>query len=102
LTRAVIGDLTTAGTGQPPGRLIATGWEIGDLYGALRIDGRTAHRWLETAPPDNTSTQPWHAGATVYDRNGQPADARRLRLAAANKVTKHSPCPSKIARTLYL
>jgi len=46
--------------------------------------------------------QPWHTLAAVYDRNGQPAGARRLRLTAANRVTKNSSWPTKLVRTTYL
>jgi hypothetical protein len=57
---------------------------------------------LKTAPPGEPSVQPWHALAAVYDRNGQPADARRLRLAAAVRVTRNAPWPTKLVRTIYL
>lgn len=102
LTQARIGDLMTPEDAQPPGTLAATGWEIDDLHGRLRTDWCTARRWLKTAPPGEDSVQPWHAVAAVYERNGQPADGRLLRLAAAIRVTGKAPWPTKILRIIYL
>jgi hypothetical protein len=102
LRRAIIGDLVTPEAGSAPGLLVATGWEIRDLHGRLRNDWRAAHRWLKTAPHSQQSVQPWHALAAVYERNGQPTDGRRLRLAAANRVTSNAPWPAKVGRTIYL
>jgi uncharacterized protein YjbI with pentapeptide repeats len=97
LYRAAITDLDT--DANPPSPLVATGWEVTDIHGPLRSDWAAARRWLETTP--EKSAQPWHALAAVYERNGEPAGARRLRFAAANKVTSQSPLPTKILRTLY-
>jgi hypothetical protein len=99
LYRAVIGDLVTGE--DPPTPLVATGLEVADIHGPLRTDCGAARRWLNTNPEKVTSVQPWHALAAVYERNGDPAGARRLRFAAANKVTRQSPWPSKILRLCY-
>jgi hypothetical protein len=45
--------------------------------------------------------QPWYALADVYERNGNPAAARRLRCSAANRITRQSPLPTKIIRRVY-
>jgi len=59
--------------------------------GGLRTDRKAAARWLASAP--QFVPQPWHELAQVYDRNrnGQPADARFLRLSAAHKTTRQAP-----------
>ena len=110
LYRAVIDDLVTEG--QPP-PAVATGWVIGDIHGPLRHDWRATRRWLNTEPPSTErpnprrrekapiSVQPWHALADVYERNGDPAAARRLRFSAANRVTAQSRLPTKIVRGIY-
>jgi hypothetical protein len=98
LYRAAITDLET--DANPPSPLVATGWEVTDIHGPLRSNSAAARRWLKTTT--ETSVQPWHALANVYERNGEPADARRLRLAAANKVTRQSPSLwTKILRSGY-
>jgi hypothetical protein len=105
LTRAVIGDLVTPETGQPPGMLNAPGWQIADIYGGMRKDWHIADRWVKNKCPkdkDPIAAQSWHAVADVYDRNGQPSGARRLRLSAAMNVTKTAPWYRKLLRTLYL
>jgi hypothetical protein len=45
--------------------------------------------------------QPWHELASVYDRNGQPADARWLRREAARGVTRTSRSGPKLVRWIY-
>ncbi|QDP09782.1 hypothetical protein FNU77_08670 [Prescottella equi] len=102
LTRTVVTDLVTSDDSVPGGRLVATGWQVTDIHGRIRTDRAAAARWLNTRPSGYGFTvQPWHALAAVYDRNGQPADARRMRVIAANKVTKHAPWYSKPLRWLY-
>ena len=98
LSRAVIDDLRTE---QQPPPVVATGWEVSDLHGPLRSDWRAARRWLNAAPPAPTSVQPWLALADVYERNGNPAAARRMRFAASRKVTHQSPWPTRIVRGIY-
>ncbi|QUR69045.1 pentapeptide repeat-containing protein [Mycobacterium spongiae] len=110
LDRADIEDLVTASNQPPP--VVATGWKLGDIHGPLRHDCRSAKNWLNTAPPSKdqahrrgpkafTPVQPWYELANVYDRNGDPAAARHLRYAAANKTTKQSPWPAKLVRWIY-
>ncbi|MDX1874059.1 hypothetical protein SBI67_18220 [Mycolicibacterium sp. 120266] len=101
---------------NPPAPLNATGWSVGDLHGPLREDWRRARTWLETnevlerrtrptprgeRTSARVSVQPWHALADVYDRNGDPAGARHLRLAAARQVTRQSPSPTRTLRWIY-
>jgi hypothetical protein len=53
--------------------------------------------------PDNARefvAQPWHELANVYDRNGQPADARWMRWKAARGVTRTSPRWSRLIMRL--
>ncbi|WP_067704449.1 hypothetical protein, partial [Nocardia jejuensis] len=103
LLRATITDLRTPSDISPPGRLIATGWQITDVHGLIRTDRRAATRWLKATPPGHGFTaQPWHVLAAVYDRNGQPADARRVRFTAANQTTAHAPRYTKPLRWIYL
>jgi uncharacterized protein YjbI with pentapeptide repeats len=97
LYRAAITDLET--DAGPPAPLVATGWEVTDIHGPLRSDWAAARRWLETTT--ETSAQPWHALAAVYERNGEPAGARSLRFAAANKVTRQSPLRTRLLRSVY-
>jgi hypothetical protein len=97
LYRAQITDLST--DANPPAPLLATGWEVSDIHGPLRSNWVAARGWLETAA--DGSAQPWHALAGVYERNGEPAGARRLRFAAATKVTRQSPVPTRILRRIY-
>ena len=123
LVRTQVGDLVV--DKYPPGPLSATGWTVGDLRGcpgSLRDNWRLAHRWLDTAfagtkcsgcqgwwrrktswmrHNESVPVQPWYALADVYDRNGDPAAARRLRFAAENKVTAQSPPWTRIVRVVY-
>ncbi|ORW86906.1 hypothetical protein AWB92_24790 [Mycobacterium sp. IEC1808] len=97
LYRATITDLST--DANPPGPLVATGWEVTDIHGPLRERWHAARQWLESSP--ETSVQPWHALAAVYERNGDPTGAKRLRLAAASRVTRQSPLLPKLLRCVY-
>lgn len=99
LYRSAIADLTTE-TDRPPKPLVATGWAVRDIHGPLREDWAAARLWLKTT--SEKSAQPWVALAEVYERNGEPAAARRLHVAAANRVTKNAPLWAKPLRTTYL
>lgn len=70
------------------GPLTATGWRVRDLHGAPRNDSRFAADWLRSAP--RFTAQPWQELAQVYERNGQPADARRTRFRAARLTSDHA------------
>ncbi|MFF1946627.1 hypothetical protein ACFVWF_31335 [Rhodococcus qingshengii] len=104
LSLAKISHLETPTDREPSYPVLATGWTIGDITGRIRTDHAAATRWLNSINKkmDYFSPQPWHALATVYERNGHPAEARRLRFTAANKVTKNAPLPTKTLRTIYL
>jgi hypothetical protein len=84
------------------GRLSASGWRVGDVRGRIRHDKKAAADWLRQ---DNRAEefvpQPWHELASVYERNGQPADARWMRWKAAQGVTRTSPRWSKLIRKIY-
>ncbi|MEV0765157.1 hypothetical protein [Nocardia sp. NPDC050435] len=102
LIQATIADLRTPPNALPPGRLVATGWQITDIHGLIRDDSRAATEWLKTDPSGGFTAQPWHALAAAYDRNGQPTDARRLRFTAARETTRHGPRSAKPLRWVYL
>lgn len=102
LTRSTISDLQTPPDSVPAGHLKANGWQITDISGQIRTGHRWATQWLSNTPPEHSfSAQPWHALASVYERNGQPADARRMRVKAARSITKHAPWYSKPLRWIY-
>jgi cytoskeletal protein CcmA (bactofilin family) len=101
LAGARIGDLVTPDEGLPSARLIATGWQVDDVHGAIRTSA-DAGRWLRTDDQAGKATQPWHALAAVYDRNGDPSGAKQLRFAAANQATRQSPWWARIGRVAYL
>ena len=84
LTACQIGDLILDdgdNVPAPPPLSSATGWRVRDVHGAMRSDRGGAAAWLRTAAL--FTAQPWEELARVYDRNGQPVDARRLRFEAA-------------------
>ena len=85
--------------GGLPGVLIAAGWRVTDMQGVIRDDRGAAAAWLDTAL-DHVS-QPWHELAAVFERNGQPADARWLRWQAARRITRAAPRNSKPIRCVY-
>jgi hypothetical protein len=82
--------------------LSATGWRLGDVVGRIRHDKQAAANWLSRDnSADEFVAQPWHEIANVYERNGQPADARWMRWKAAQGVTRTSPRWSKLIRKIY-
>jgi hypothetical protein len=101
LRGCVIGSLLLDGAGPrqvPPGRLVADGWQIDTLHGALATEVTVAQSWLDTRPgaPDFVySPQPARALAEVYERSGHPAQARRLRYTAARRVAAEAPRSAK-------
>jgi uncharacterized protein YjbI with pentapeptide repeats len=97
LSHAVFDEMETD---ERPPTVAGTGWVIGDIYGPLRVDWRAAQTWLN-AQQNTTSVQPWYAMADVYERNGDPAAARRLRFRASKKVTAQSSQPTKLIRGVY-
>ncbi|MFZ2529759.1 MAG: hypothetical protein WAX14_19225 [Rhodococcus sp. (in: high G+C Gram-positive bacteria)] len=101
LPHTKIAHLNTPADREPQYPVVATGWEIGDIEGRIRTDHVAATRWLSRAQVRDVSPQPWHALAAVYERNGHPAEARRLRFTAANNVTRAAPWRSKLQRWTY-
>jgi hypothetical protein len=85
--------------GLTANELDASGWRLGNVRGAIRHNRRAAAAWLTANRGDKNSeflAQPWHELANVYDRNGQPADARWLRM-----LTRTSPPGPKLIRWIY-
>jgi uncharacterized protein YjbI with pentapeptide repeats len=81
--------------------LSASGWRLSDVRGRIRHDKKAAADWLSRDNAKEFVPQPWHELANVYERNGQPADARWLRLKAARGVTRTSHRGPKPIRWLY-
>ncbi|MDF3319903.1 hypothetical protein [Rhodococcus sp. C3V] len=95
-----INRLVTPLGSEPQYPVNATGWALGDVEGRIRTNRKAATRWL--SPEPDAGPQPWHALASVYERNGHPTEARRLRFTAANRVTKTAPPTTKLVRWGYL
>jgi hypothetical protein len=74
----------------------ATGWILHDVNGVIRADRTTADAWLSGQP-----AQPCQALAAIYDRNGQPADARWIRYKSAVRSTRNSSRPAWLGRQAY-
>jgi hypothetical protein len=102
LTAAQVGDLEWEEPAEGLAPLLATGWQLRDIHGVIRTDRQVAARWLDTRPKEEGfAAQPWHELAAVYERNGQPTDARWLRWKAARNTTKHAPWWSRPGRWAY-
>lgn len=85
-----------------PKPLSAAGWRIGSIEGALRSDASAVTVWLDRRPAGvNFSAQPWHEIASLYERNGQPAEARKLRWQAARRTTREMKTWTKPSRVCY-
>ncbi|MFI5706992.1 hypothetical protein [Kribbella sp. NPDC051620] len=89
----VVGDTA----GELPTLGDVTGWTVQDVSGRIRTDRTAAAAWLSTQP----AAQPWQALAAVYDRNGQPTDARWIRYKSAVRSTKGTAMPIWLARQAY-
>jgi hypothetical protein len=63
----------------------------------IRTDRRAAAGWLDS----QWAAQPWQELATVYDRNGQPADARWIRYRSAVRSTRNTKGWSWLGRQTY-
>jgi len=81
--------------------LSASEWRLGDIRGGIRHDRKAAADWLSSHNGQEFVPQPWHELANLYERNGQPADARWMRRKAAQGVTRTSPWWLKPIRWLY-
>ena len=82
-------------------QLSASGWRLGDIRGKIRHDRHAAAEWLSRDNAKEFVPQPWHELANVYERNGQPADARWMRREAARGVTRTSRWWSKPIHWIY-
>lgn len=99
LTACAIGVLVVGkGLKELPPLASAAGWRVRDISGHLRHDRAAAIKWLDTS--STFTAGPWEI-ARLYDRNGQPADARRVRFAAAHRTARHAPRRSKPIRWFY-
>lgn len=106
LRYATIGVL--AAPADPPGRLVATGWQLGRVHGPAGQSWRAAQRWLETTPQTPEARvaggfvrQPWQEMADVLDRAGRPEQGRRLRFEAERQTTRRAPWWSRPVRRAY-
>ena len=100
LTACAVGVLVVGkGLEELPPLASAAGWRVRDISGHLRHDRAAAIKWLDTSSTFTAS--PWEEIARLYDRNGQPADARRVRFAAAHRTARHAPWRSKPIRWFY-
>jgi hypothetical protein len=82
--------------------LSASGWRLGDVRGRIRHDKKAAAAWMSREKvTEEFVAQPWHELGNVYERNGQPADARWMRWKAARGVTRTSPRWSRLIREIY-
>lgn len=74
-----------------PKPLLASGWTVRDVRGALRGDRVVAGKWLDTAEGEDFAAQPWHELAAVYDRIGHLEDATWMRFQAAKRLARNMP-----------
>lgn len=109
--------------------LSATGWSVAELRGSLLQDWTVARSFLErTLDPEPGSEnidqssmsfprfirhaklrrterqfvpEPWFVIADVYERIGQPEQARRMRLHTEKQVTKHTRGTTKKSRLIH-
>lgn len=99
LVRASISSLET--NMVMPAALRLEGMRLKDVHGPMRDNSKVATAWLDLAEGAGFSPQPWHELADFYDRIGQPAHSKRLRVQAAARVTRQAPVASRTARTAY-
>ncbi|MEZ2188850.1 hypothetical protein [Corynebacterium sp. CCM 9204] len=90
---------------QPPdvieprhGKVLATGWKVDSIAGALHTNPETAKKWLATTPEDGFSPQPFMELARYFDRVGLPHRARHLRVYSHSQVTNNMPLKSRPGR----
>ena len=92
--------LTDGSEDNLPKLMMATGWSLGDVYGVLIADPKVADRWLASA--GDAGSAPMLELASVYEREGQPGDARWLRYRAAVHVTRRTRgWAAKLGRRCY-
>jgi hypothetical protein len=98
LRRADIGSLVVGADAESLPRLgEVTGWRIQDVRGVIRTERKAAADWLSSQP----APQPWQEAAAVYERNGQPADARWMRYRSAVRSTRSTKGLSWLGRQTY-
>ncbi|MFC4155730.1 hypothetical protein ACFOX2_02250 [Corynebacterium marambiense] len=90
---------------QPPdvieprhGKILATGWKVDSIAGALHTNPETAKKWLATTPDNEFSPQPFMELARYFDRVGLPHRARHLRVYSHSQVTNNMPLKSRPGR----
>lgn len=80
----------------------ATGFSVEDFRGVGTDSLKPYVRWLNDAKGVALSTQPWHEIADWFERVGNPSSAKRLRFAAAARLTSAMPAWTRPVRWLYL
>ncbi|MCL0120493.1 polymer-forming cytoskeletal protein [Corynebacterium pygosceleis] len=80
------------------GKILATGWKVDSIEGALHTNPETAKKWLDTTPDNEFSPQPFMELARYFDRVGLPHHARHLRVYSHSKVTNNMPLKSRPGR----
>lgn len=80
----------------------ATGFTVEDIRGVGSGSLRHHVTWLDGTKGVKFSTQPWHELADWFERVGEPSAAKRLRFAAAQRLTSAMPPWTRPARWLYL
>ncbi|MCX7542561.1 hypothetical protein OS128_06495 [Corynebacterium sp. P5848] len=90
---------------QPPdvieprhGKVLATGWKVDSIAGALHKSPKTAKKWLATTPDNEFSPQPFMELARYFDRVGLPHHSRHLRVYSHSQVTNNMPLKSRPGR----
>ncbi|MCX7444043.1 hypothetical protein OS125_02125 [Corynebacterium sp. P7003] len=73
------------------GKILATGWKVNSIEGALHTNPETAKKWLATTPDNEFSPQPFMELARYFDRVGLPHRARHLRVYSHSQVTNNMP-----------
>lgn len=85
-----------------PESMVATGWKLQDVSGALRTHREVTKEWLSSVPAGiEFVDQPWRWLADIHDRNGYHSNARWLRLKAARLTTRAAPLSAQLGRRPY-
>jgi hypothetical protein len=91
LTNLRVGHLTLGESPRSPNPQLYSvlGWSLGGMSGWLINNPKALDRWLADAK--DPASQPFLEVANIYDRDGRPAHARRLRYRAAVHATRRAP-----------
>ncbi len=97
LTGSRIQRLVVAQATEPPPLDDVAGWSLGDLAGRPRTHRKSAAAWLA----GQHTAQPWLELAALYDRIGQPSDARWIRYRSAVRSSSNGSWVSRAGRGIY-